>query len=48
MSTTDQIQVVFAKELWYNLWPKREGYTSVILAPSDGLFIGVSPEEITE
>lgn len=36
------------KEALYNILPKSEGHSPLILSPSDDLLVGVSPQQVTE
>lgn len=48
MSPTDQVEIMFVKELGDNICTKCVGDTPVIFTPSHHIFIGIRPEQVTQ
>jgi len=44
----NEVHVMFVEELGHNIRTKSERDTTVILSPAHDIFIGVSPEQITQ
>lgn len=48
MGTADQVHVVFLQETRDDIGAKRETDTSVVLAPTSDILVGVGPQQIAE
>lgn len=46
--TADQIEVVLSEEFFYNVGTEGEGYSTVVLTPTDEALFRVGPEEIAD
>lgn len=48
MRTADQIHVMLLKEARHDVRTESKGYTTVVLAPSGDVFVGIGPQEIAK
>jgi len=48
MSSADQIHIVFLQEPRDDIRAEREGNTSVVLAPSGDVLVGIRPKQVTK
>lgn len=48
MRTTDQVHIVLLQKSGNYIRAEREGHTTIILAPSSNILIGIGPEEVAQ
>lgn len=48
MSTADEVHVVFLQETRYDVGTEGERYTTVVLAPSSNILVGIGPQKIAK
>lgn len=48
MGPTDEVHVVFVKELCDHVCAESEGDTTVVLAPPQHVFVWIGPQQVTQ
>jgi hypothetical protein len=48
VSTTNEVHIVLLQEARYDVWPKCEADTAVVLTPSGDVLVGIGPQEIAK
>lgn len=48
MRPTDEVKVVAVEKFANNVHPKREGDTTVVLAPTMNIFVRIWPQQVTQ
>jgi len=48
VGSADEVHVVLLQEFAHNVWAEGEGNTTVVLAPSGDILVGVRPEQVAK